>query len=324
MNHRLHRLPILILNPHNRCNCRCTMCDIWKRDSAEEFSLDQLRAQLGAIESLSVETVVLTGGEPLMHSGLFELCRELRSRAIRIVLLSSGLLLSRFADRIVENVDEVIVSLDGPPEVHDRIRSVPRAFELLASGLERIHGLDSRFPVAARTTVQRLNCGNLLRTAETACALRLRSISFLAADTHSTAFDRRIPLLADNPIAPTVKDLAALDEQIAALEASGDCGGFVLESPAKLRRIAAHFRCGLGLAEPVAPVCNAPWHSAVVETDGTVRPCFFHPPIGQLDEDHDIAAVVDSPQAVAFRASLDVGTNPVCRRCVCSLNRQVS
>ena len=30
MNERLEHLPILILEPHNRCNCRCVMCDIWK------------------------------------------------------------------------------------------------------------------------------------------------------------------------------------------------------------------------------------------------------------------------------------------------------
>ena len=56
--------------------------------------------------------------------------------------------------------------------------------------------------------------------------------------------------------------------------------GFVLENPDKLRRIVHHFRAHLGLAEPVAPRCNAPWVSAVIESDGTVRPCFFHEPIG--------------------------------------------
>jgi hypothetical protein len=29
---------------------------------------------------------------------------------------------------------------------------------------------------------------------------------------------------------------------------------------------------------------------------------------------------VNSPQALRFRAALDVATNPVCRRCVCSLH----
>jgi MoaA/NifB/PqqE/SkfB family radical SAM enzyme len=296
------------------------MCEIWRRDASEDFTVEQLRSQLGAMECLGVETVALTGGEPLMHAGLFDLCHELRHRGIKIFLLSSGLLLKRFAERIVENIDEVIVSLDGPPEVHDRIRNVPRAFELLSAGVARLRELKRSLPVAARCTVQRLNCRELNRTVQTARAVQLDSISFLAADTQSTAFDRQFPMVGANPIALTVPDILALDEQIEILEASGDCGRFVLESPQKLRRIAEHFRCGRGLSEPVSPICNAPWHSAVVETDGTVRPCFFHAPIGRIDADRDIATVINSPKAVAFRAGLDVASDPICRRCVCSLN----
>jgi hypothetical protein len=36
------------------------------------------------------------------------------------------------------------------------------------------------------------------------------------------------------------------------------------------------------LKSHVAPRCNAPWVSAVVETDGAVRPCFFQQAIGNL------------------------------------------
>ena len=94
--------------------------------------------------------------------------------------------------------------------------------------------------------------------------------------------------------------------------------GFIRESPEKLRRIVHHFRAHLGQAEPVAPRCNAPWVSAVVETDGAVRPCFFHEPIGNL-MDQSLGEALNGPQAQAFRASLNVAENPVCRRCVCSL-----
>ncbi|MCX6620443.1 MAG: SPASM domain-containing protein [Acidobacteria bacterium] len=95
---------------------------------------------------------------------------------------------------------------------------------------------------------------------------------------------------------------------------------FIRESPAKLRRIPLHFRAELGLEAPVAPVCNAPWVSAVVESDGTVRPCFFHPPIGRIGPETTLLDVWGGPEAVAFRNHLEVETNAICRRCVCSLN----
>ena len=94
------------------------------------------------------------------------------------------------------------------------------------------------------------------------------------------------------------------------------------ESPQKLRKIVRHFRAHLGYAEPVAPVCNAPWVSVFVEADGVVRPCFFHAPIGKVDAATSLAEVVNGHAAVAFRAGLDVASDSTCRRCVCSLNWQ--
>jgi hypothetical protein len=57
--------------------------------------------------------------------------------------------------------------------------------------------------------------------------------------------------------------------------------------------------------------------SVVVEANGSVRPCFFHGSIGSVRE-APIAAIV-ARNLRAFRESLDVGANPVCVRCVCSL-----
>src|ERR1700677_625554 len=190
MNPVLDSLPVLILYPHNRCNCRCVMCDIWKTDSTQEISASELERHGEDIGRLRVEWVVFSGGEPLMHSDLFRLCRFLRERRIRTTLLSTGLLIERFADQIVEFLDDVIVSLDGPPETHDAIRRVPGAFDLLAAGVAALHQRNPDFAVSARSTVQSSNCALLRATVEGARALGLKSLSFLAADVSSEAFNR--------------------------------------------------------------------------------------------------------------------------------------
>src|ERR1700677_4855988 len=168
MNPVLDSLPVLILYPHNRCNCRCVMCDIWKTDSTQEISASELERHGEDIGRLRVEWVVFSGGEPLMHSDLFRLCRFLRERNIRTTVLSTGLLLGRYADQIVESVDDLIVSLDGPPDIHDAIRRVPRAFDFLSMGVAAIHQRKPAFAVAARSTVQNLNCAHLRATVEAA------------------------------------------------------------------------------------------------------------------------------------------------------------
>jgi len=313
MNAMLDRLPILILQPHSRCNCRCVMCDIWKTTGAQEISAGDLERHLADIERLKVEWVVFTGGEPLMHSDLFALASMLRRRGIRTTILSTGLLLERHAARIVQTIHDVIVSLDGPVAIHDDIRGVPGAFARLAEGVRALGG----HPISARCTVQARNAAHLRATVKAARALGLRSISFLAADLTSTAFNRPSPWLPirQSTVAP---NLAAIEREIECLIAEYPADGFVRETPAKLRRIAAHFRAHYGLEAPVAPRCNAPWVSAVVDAGGDVRPCFFHAPVGNVS-DGGLAAAVNGPAAVAFRESLDVASNATCRQCVCSL-----
>jgi len=320
LNPVIESLPIVVLYPHSRCNCRCVMCDIWKQTDAREMSPAEFDRYLDDFKKLSVKWVVLSGGEPLMHSDLFPFCSRLRSLGIRTTILTTGLLLQRDAARIVECIDDLIVSLDGPPEVHDLIRRVPGAFDRLACGIATIHRMRAEFPIAARSTVQRANFRHLRDTAKAAKTLGLRSISFLAADVASAAFNRPggWPPERQAGIALAADDLLILDAEIESLVEEWENDGFLADSPEKLRRIARHFRAYLGLCEPAAPRCNAPWVSAVLETDGTIRPCFFHEPIGHSRK--GLIAALNTPAAVAFRENLDVGTNPICRRCVCSLN----
>jgi Fe-coproporphyrin III synthase len=316
VNHAIEKLPILLIDAHSRCNCRCVMCDIWKTGEHREFTLAQLEAQMEAIERLQVGWVVFTGGEPLMHSDLFALTRLLRDHGIRVTILSTGLLFERFAREIVEHTDSAIVSLDGPPEIHDRIRRVPGAFERMAQGVRAIHTQHPQFEIAARCTVQKTNHAALVDTAAAARRIGLASISFLPADLTSTAFNRAEPWNAARQaeVALDAGEIAVLERQVAQLK--GD--PFVIDSPRHLERIVRHFRAQLGLEPFEAPRCNAPWVSAVMGIDGSVRPCFFHPTVGSV-ESQGLDCALNGPLALQFRASLDIASNPSCRRCVCSL-----
>src|ERR1035438_4870987 len=101
----------------------------------------------------------------------------------------------------------------------------------------------------------------LFRSVQAARDMGLRSLSFLAADLSSTAFNRPVEWPADrqSTVAP---ELAALESEMESLIAGYPADGFILESPRKLRRIVGHFRAHYGLAPHVAPLCNAPWVSA--------------------------------------------------------------
>ncbi len=316
-------LPILILYPHSRCNCRCLMCDIWRDRGKEEISAAEVERWLPEWRALGVERVVLSGGEPLLHSHLWDFCEPLRRAGIGITLLSTGLLLARDAGRLVRYCDDVIVSLDGPREIHDRIRNLPRAYDKLAEGVAAVRATDSLVTVSGRCTVQRENFHALRATVAAAHEIGLDRISFLAADVTSEAFNRPGGWDRERTggVALAPEDLPRLAAEIAAMAEEDFASGFIAEGREKLRRrLHGHFAALLGLDEFAAPQCNAPWVSSVVEADGTVRPCFFQPALGNAREAGGFAAVLNSPAAVAWRRGLDVARNEICRRCVCSLS----
>ena len=323
-DHRIRSLPILVLFPHNRCNCRCVMCDIWRLREVREITAADLERHREDMRALGVRWVVLSGGEPLMHSDLAALCGVLRRDGVRITILSTGILLKPRAALVTDSVDDVIVSLDGPPAIHDRIRNLPNAFSRLAAGVEALRDLRPSMPVSARCTVQKMNRGALRATVDAARDLRLNSISFLAADVSSSAFNRPEPWSMEKTeeVALCAHEVEELDAEIEALirDCGGEiAGGFIAESAAKLQRITDHFRAHLGRVPFVAPRCNAPWVSSVIEADGTVRPCFFQPAVGRLDGT-TLDGVLNSEEAVRFRRQLDIASDPICRRCVCSLH----
>jgi len=322
--HRLRELPILLLNLHENCNCRCLMCDIWKKPAGAEFALAELERHRESIAALRVREVVLTGGEPLLHSQFDALCAFLKSCGVKVTLLTTGLLLTKRAKSVAMLVDEVIVSLDGPEDVHNKIRGVRGGFGLIRDGVAAVRADAASIPIRARSTVQRANFAFLRGTVAAAIDLGLTSISFLAADLTSTAFNRELvwPVERQSEVGLTGEEVGLLGDEMESLitQHSQLIGqGYIVESPEKLRRIVRCFQEYLGELQPEAPLCNAPWVSAVLEVDGGIRPCFFHRKVGSASL-HSLAEAINSDDAERFRGSLDVKSDATCKRCVCSLN----
>src|ERR1700754_3817027 len=95
--------------------------------------------------------------------------------------------------------------------------------------------------------------------------------------------------------------------------------GFIAESPEKIRKIYGYYSALHGLNPFPFKKCNAPWVSAVIEADGTVRPCFFHQPHGNIRQ-NSLTEILNSAQAIEFRKGLDMDKDPTCLKCVCYLN----
>ncbi|HYR84510.1 MAG TPA: radical SAM protein [Terriglobia bacterium] len=318
-SHRLTTLPILIVYLNDICNSRCLTCAIWQNNErlripGERQMSDRILAELyGEIERWRPSQVLLSGGEPAMHPRLPDVVRRLEALGSRIALITNGLLLTSFSHEELRPVSEVYISFDAPtPELYKTIRGVD-GFDRMAGAIGFLKSMAAPPRIVARSTLQRDNVGEIPELVGTAQRLGFDGISFLGVDVSSSAFARGFPDHAVDPnrIQPQIADLEAMTRGIEELELAKTLSSFIEGGAQRLRRILQYFNALLGRGDFPPMQCNAPWISAVIETTGKMRGCFFHPVIGDL-------RTINGPKAVEFRKALRVESNPTCRRCVCN------
>ncbi|TET11796.1 radical SAM protein, partial [Candidatus Aerophobetes bacterium] len=109
-----------------KCNAKCIMCDIWKRESGQEMEPSFYQRVPSSLREINI-----TGGEPFLREDLPEVIEVIHNRcdSPRIVISSNGLLSERIEDsmnRIVK-VDPKIavrISIDAVGKKHDELRGI--------------------------------------------------------------------------------------------------------------------------------------------------------------------------------------------------------
>jgi len=129
----------LTWNVTNRCNLKCRHCYATSGETEYENELTA-REVLSVIDDavkLGLRYVLLTGGEPLLRSDLFEIGASIKKRGLKVFLSTNGTLLNKEnTHKLLPIVDHINVSLDAAtPEVHDSIRGVKGSFDLTLNGI---------------------------------------------------------------------------------------------------------------------------------------------------------------------------------------------
>jgi MoaA/NifB/PqqE/SkfB family radical SAM enzyme len=319
LTHRTYVVPLLLFYPTSRCNSRCVSCDWWRSTGEGDLSFEEIAAMVGTLPGLGTRVVVFSGGEPLLRPDVFAIADLFLERGIELELLTSGIFLARDASEVASRFSRVTLSLDASTkELYQEVRGID-GLTLLEFGIARLHQAAPSIPVKARATLHKANFRDLPRLVRKAREVGLDGISFLAADVTSSAFGRQGPpstkgLILDEK---EIAEFRGLVEEVIARESEAFRTGFIAESPEKLRRLPSYYAALRGMGSFPGVFCNAPWVSAVVEADGSVRPCFFHPPLGNIRRKPlDQLLHEDFPP---FRRGLSIATDRVCERCVCSI-----
>ena len=156
------------------CNLRCIHC----RASATELSSPndlETRRALGIIDQIAEAAnpiLVLSGGEPLYRSDIFQLARYATDKGLRVALATNGTLVTKEVARMIVDagVKRVSISLDGADALtHDAFRGIPGAFDAAVYGLRNLKSLG--MSVQINMTIARHNARQLPQVLDLARSL---------------------------------------------------------------------------------------------------------------------------------------------------------
>jgi radical SAM protein with 4Fe4S-binding SPASM domain len=145
-------LRYLELQITDACNLRCRHCYI-DDSGGSELAPSQVRDLLVEFEGMQGLRVLITGGEPLLHSKFEEINEMLPDFFLRKVLFTNGMLLKKGHLKSLK-VDEIQVSIDGLEQAHDKLRG-NGTFTCSMDAIR--HALDAGLDVSVSTMVHREN-----------------------------------------------------------------------------------------------------------------------------------------------------------------------
>jgi len=136
-----YQLSSLYLYLVDQCNLSCRHCWIspgFSQDRRDGIPLDYLKKTILEAKALGLQSVKLTGGEPLLYRDIYALLEFLAVEEINVIIETNGTL---FNKSIIERlksckVEQISVSLDaGTPDLHDDLRGVKGSFHRTVAGL---------------------------------------------------------------------------------------------------------------------------------------------------------------------------------------------
>lgn len=132
---------VLIIRLLEACNAGCFMCDFAFSKDPYRFSLEDCEELMTTLTDTSVRLIRFTGGEPLLHNSFKEIVSIFARRYV-VSTITNGFHLAEKAEELSQaGLAQVIVSIDGINDKHDRYRKLPGLFNACCEGLSLARSL---------------------------------------------------------------------------------------------------------------------------------------------------------------------------------------
>lgn len=267
--------------------------------------------------------------EPLIYPHLYESLEYANKKGLYSTVTTNGLNLDKNFEKLCNaGLNELFVSLDGPPEVHNKIRGNNRSFESAYEGIKKINSYDSTKPkISVYFTIMDLNTGVLKNFVELFKGINLKEIGFMhtnfttndMADEHNKRFGNSYPVEISNTEGIDVSkiNVEELYEQIKEIRSIGY--PYKISFSPELKTINELNDFYFNHRKKFGRFCNDVNRNIMIKSDGSAIPSHgrcYKVNAGNIYQ-NSLKDIWNSPELSKFRNTLNKegGLLPACSRC---------
>lgn len=103
-----------------RCNHNCLYCGA-ENVKSEDINTEMALSFINDMSKMGTKIISFTGGEPLLRDDIDIIVNYCKTKGIYVNINTNGSLLPSKAEKI-NCIDRIVLSLDGPPDIHDATR----------------------------------------------------------------------------------------------------------------------------------------------------------------------------------------------------------
>ncbi|MBZ9577963.1 radical SAM protein [Patescibacteria group bacterium] len=159
------------------------MCDIknCKFDKEYEITCEEIKNIIDEMAALKIPDLVLTGGEPFLYSGIFEIIAYAKDKGRKVIMITNGFYEKNIVEKIVNSeVDHLQVSLDGSTaQIYECIRGVKGSFDVVINNIKKF--IANGKSVGVTATITRQNYKDLVNIAQLSQGLGCRRLALRPA-----------------------------------------------------------------------------------------------------------------------------------------------
>ncbi len=247
-----------------KCNLQCLHCySSSGPDQTEALDSVDLKLAVDDAHELGYSLVSLSGGEPFLYPHMTEVLAHAKVRDMKTAVVTNGMFLDkRRLDALKPVLDLVVISLDGEPARHNRMRANPKAFEVMAAKVPALRATGIAFGflfTLCRDNAHELEWAADFAAQAGASILQVHPLDLVGRAAEGGAFER---LDVDEPAALMAARRAA-DIQ----KRMGERLRIVVDFQPRLPE---ELRGGLTKCEPTTFADQV--HPLCIETDGAIVP----------------------------------------------------